>query len=52
MTPTDARAAYDGELVDQLDLQVRALVRSEGVDALVGELVAREAWLPLSRQGR
>lgn len=32
MTPTDARAAHDGELVDQLDRQVRGLVRSEGVD--------------------
>ena len=32
MTPTDARAAHDGELVDELDRQVRGLVRSEGVD--------------------
>ena len=32
MTPTDARAAHDGELVEQLDQQVRGLVRSEGVD--------------------
>lgn len=32
MTPTDARAKHDGELVEQLDLQVRGLVRSEGVD--------------------
>ena len=32
MTPTDARAAHDGELVDELDQQVRGLVRSEGVD--------------------
>ena len=32
MTPTDARAAYDGELVDELDRQVRGLVRGEGVD--------------------
>ncbi len=32
MTPTDARAAHDGELVDDLDRQVRGLVRSEGVD--------------------
>jgi pilus assembly protein CpaF len=32
MTPTDARAAHDGELVEHLDRQVRGLVRSEGVD--------------------
>ena len=32
MTPTDARMAHDGELVDELDRQVRGLVRSEGVD--------------------
>jgi pilus assembly protein CpaF len=32
MTPTDARPAHDGELVDELDRQVRGLVRSEGVD--------------------
>ena len=32
MTPTDARASHDGELVDELDRQVRGLVRSEGVD--------------------
>ena len=49
MTPTDARAAHDGELVDELDRQVRGRASEQWWSGSVDDGDRRPSATPVTR---